>query len=331
MESDDAHEGFCKRICFCVSERLMLPSSSLRNTRKVDAFVESCTLCPRQCHARRTADEGFGFCRLPETMLIARIAPHLWEEPPISGKKGTGAVFFSGCTLRCVYCQNADISHRNAGRLFTPEALADALRRLVDMGMETISFITATPYIPQILRTLELYRPPVPLVWNTSGYETVSSLRMLDGVIDVYLPDLKHYSPKMGKLCAQAEDYFTVTSAAIEEMVRQTGLPQYDENGIMQRGTLIRHLILPGCTSESCALLDWVNTALPAGVPVSLMRQYIPCNHVSIPGLTRPITDREYRRVRDHMLALGLPGYLQEPESASEDFVPVFCRDESFV
>ncbi len=290
-----------------------------------------CTLCPRECHACRTIEEGHGFCRLPETMLIARIAPHLWEEPPISGRNGTGAVFFSGCTLRCAYCQNAEISHRNAGRLFTPRELADKLKCLEDMGMQSISFITATPYIPQILETLELYRPHVPLVWNTSGYERVETLKMLDGVIDVYLPDLKHFSEQMGRLCAQAPDYFVCASAAIREMVHQTGTPVYDENGIMTRGTLIRHLILPGLTSESCQLLTWVKEELPEGVPVSLMRQYIPCNNVSIPGLMRTITNREYIRVRDHMLSLGLPGYLQEPESASEDFVPVFCKDESFV
>ncbi len=290
-----------------------------------------CTLCPRECHACRTIEAGHGFCRLPETLLIARIAPHLWEEPPISGRNGTGAVFFSGCTLRCAYCQNAEISHRNAGRLFTPRDLADKLKRLEDMGMQSISFITATPYIPQILETLELYRPHVPLVWNTSGYERVETLKMLDGVIDVYLPDLKHFSEQMGRLCAQAPDYFVCASAAIREMVRQTGTPAYNENGIMTCGTLIRHLILPGLTSESCQLLTWVKEELPEGVPVSLMRQYIPCNNVSIPGLMRTITNREYIRVRDHMLSLGLPGYLQEPESASEDFVPVFCKDESFV
>lgn len=290
-----------------------------------------CTLCPRECHACRTSEEGHGFCRLSETMLIARIAPHLWEEPPISGRNGTGAVFFSGCTLRCAYCQNAEISHRNAGRPFTPRELADKIRRMEDMGMQSISFITATPYIPQLLETLDIYRPHVPLVWNTSGYERVETLKMLDGVIDVYLPDLKHFSEQMGRLCAQAPDYFTRASAAIREMVRQTGRPVYDENGIMTRGTLIRHLILPGLTSESCQLLTWVKEELPEGVPVSLMRQYIPCNNVSIPGLMRTITNREYIRVRDHMLSLGLPGYLQEPESASEDFVPVFCKDESFV
>ena len=289
-----------------------------------------CTLCPRRCSALRTPEEGHGFCRLPEGMLIARIQPHLWEEPPISGTCGTGAIFFSGCTLRCAYCQNGDISHRNAGRPFTPVQLADSMRRLVDAGMHTISFITATPYVHQILAALEIYRPPLPLVWNTSGYETVDTLRLLEGVIDVYLPDLKHRSEAMGRLCAKAPDYFTHASAAITEMVRQTGTPVYDENGIMQRGTLIRHLILPGLSSESIQLLDWVAENLP-GTPVSLMRQYIPMNGVEIRGLDRPITEREYRRVRDHMLALDLPGYLQEPESASTDFVPIFCKDESYV
>jgi putative pyruvate formate lyase activating enzyme len=153
---------------------------------------------------------------------------------------------------------------------------------------------------------------------------------MLEGVIDVYLPDLKHHSEAMGHLCAKAPDYFAVASAAITEMVRQTGQPQYDADGIMTRGTLIRHLILPGLTSESIQLLDWVAEALP-GIPVSLMRQYIPMNGVDIKGLDRPITEREYRRVRDHMISLDLPGFLQEPESASSDFVPLFCQEESYI
>lgn len=293
--------------------------------------MNSCTLCPRNCHALRTADLGNGFCQMPETMRIARIAPHLWEEPPISGKRGTGAVFFSGCTLRCVYCQNADISHRNAGRDFTPAELADSLRRLVDMGMESVSFITATPFVPKILETLSIYRPPVPLVWNTSGYESVETLRMLEGWIDVYLPDLKHMSSSMSRLCAKADDYFEKTSAAIQEMVRQCGVPQYDENGIMTKGVLIRHLILPGCTGESIQLLDWVKSSLPQGIPVSLMQQYVPCNNVSIPVLQRRITHREYARVQEHMIALGLPGYYQGPTSATVDFIPEFNQDSSFV
>ena len=264
-------------------------------------------------------------------MLIARIAPHYWEEPPISGTNGTGAVFFSGCTLRCVYCQNGDISHRNEGRPFTPAELSDSLKRLADLGVHTISFITATPFIPQIIEALSLWRPPVPLVWNTSGYETVESLRLLDGVVDVYLPDLKHFTARAGRLCAGAPDYFEQASAALIEMCRQTGLPEYGADSIMRRGTLVRHLILPGLTGESMKLLTWIRDNLPPGVPVSLMRQYIPCSNVSVPGLDRRVTEKEYRRVRDHMMALGLPGFLQEPDSADRNFIPLFNAPESFV
>ena len=288
-----------------------------------------CTLCPRMCGADRRIKPGF--CGLGEEMLIARAAPHLWEEPPISGKRGTGAIFFSGCTLRCVYCQNGEISHGNAGRTFTPEQLADTMKRLTDLGMQTISFITGTPFIPRILDALERWRPPLPLVWNTSGYERVETLKRLEGVIDVYLPDLKHYSTRAGRLCAGAPDYFQVASLALKEMCRQTGEMVCDEEGIARKGVLVRHLILPGFTGESMKLLTWIRDELPPGTPVSLMRQYIPCNGVSIPGLNRQITEEEYRRVRDHMIALDLPGYLQEPEAADPEFIPAFNRDESFV
>ncbi len=288
-----------------------------------------CTLCPRKCRTDRAAHPGF--CGLGEDMVIARVAPHLWEEPPVSGSRGTGAVFFSGCTLRCVYCQNGEISHTGAGRIFTPRELSDALKRLADMGMQSVSFITGTPFVPRILEALEFWRPPLPLVWNTSGYETVETLRVLEGAIDVYLPDLKHYSARMGQLCAKAPDYFETASAAIKEMCRQAGTPRYNEDGIMTRGVLVRHLILPGLTGESMKLLTWIKDELPAGTPVSLMRQYVPCNGVSVPGLDRCITEAEYRRVRDHMIALSLPGFLQEPDSADAGFIPVFNHPESFV
>ena len=293
--------------------------------------MEACMLCPRQCHALRTDRIGEGFCGLPGIMRIGRIAPHLWEEPPISGTTGTGAVFFSGCTLRCVYCQNAEISHGGAGRTYTPEQLAEALRRLTDTGVQSISFITGTPWVPMILETLSIWRPPLPLVWNSSGYETVETLRKLEGVMDIYLPDFKHASRKMGQMCAAAPDYCEVACEAIREMVRQTGAPVCDGNGRMLRGTLIRHLILPGATSESITILDWIAENMPE-IPVSLMRQYMPCHKAgSIPGLNRRITAREYRRVRDHMLALGLQGYEQEAGSAADEFVPVFNQDSSFV
>jgi len=288
-----------------------------------------CTLCPRQCRADRAKKPGF--CGLGEEMRIARIAPHLWEEPPISGIRGTGAIFFSGCTLRCVYCQNSEISHTGAGRTFTPRELSDALKRLTDLGVHTLSFITGTPFVPQILDALELWRPPLPIVWNTSGYETVETLRLLEGAADVFLPDLKHYSPRASQLCARAPDYFEAASAAIREMCRIAGPNQLSENGILLRGVLIRHLILPGLTGESMKLLTWIRDNLPPGTPVSLMRQYIPAAGVSIPGLMRKVTEKEYRRVRDHMLALDLPGFLQEADSADGEYIPVFNHPESFV
>ena len=287
-----------------------------------------CTLCPRKCRADRAVRPGF--CGLGEEMVLARVAPHLWEEPPVSGSRGTGAVFFSGCTLRCAYCQNGEISHTGAGRVFTPRQLSDALKRLADQGVQTISFITGTPFVPKILETLELWRPPLPVVWNTSGYETVETLKMLQGAVDVYLPDLKHFSARMGQLCAAAPDYFAVASEAIREMIRQTGPNRYGEEGILEKGVLIRHLILPGLTGESMKLLTWVKDELPEGTPVSLMRQYIPCNNVRIPGLGRRVTEKEYLRVRGHMFSLGLPGFLQESGSADSGFIPVFNRDESF-
>jgi len=288
-----------------------------------------CHLCPRRCGTDRS--RAAGFCGLGEEMKIARIAPHRWEEPPISGTRGTGAVFFSGCTLRCAYCQNGEISHRGAGRIFTPRQLADSLRRLTDAGVQSVSFITGTPFVPLILETLRLYRPPLPLVWNTSGYERVETLRALEGVMDVYLPDLKHWSRRAGQVCAGAPDYFEAASAALREMCRQTGAPVYGSDGILLRGTLVRHLILPSLTGESLRLLTWIRDSLPEGTPVSLMRQYVPCNGVNIPGLTRRVTDAEYERVRAHMEALDLPGFVQDSDSAETDFIPVFNRDESFI
>ena len=288
-----------------------------------------CSLCPRACGTDRSVSPGF--CRMGDEMLIARIAPHMWEEPPVSGTRGTGAVFFSGCTLRCAYCQNAEISHLGAGRPFTPRGLSDSLKRLTDTGVHSISFITGTQFVPAILDTLSIWRPPVPLVWNTSGYESVHTLKALESVIDVYLPDIKHFSSRMGGLCAGAPEYFTAASAAVAEMCRQKGLPEYNDEGIMIRGVLIRHLILPGLTGESMQILNWIKDNLPAGIPVSLMRQYVPCNNVSIQGLDRRITEREYRRVLNHMTVLGLPGFLQDAEAADTDFIPLFNDDSCFV
>ena len=286
-----------------------------------------CTLCPRHCAAERTPESGSGFCRMGLDPVIARAAPHFWEEPCISGTRGSGTVFFSGCVLRCAYCQNGEISHQLLGKRISVQELADTFKRLEDEGVHNINLVTPTHFTPAIISALEVYRPGIPIVWNTGGYEKTETVRLLDGIVDVYLPDLKHFSPAMGKLCAGAPDYFEYASASILEMCRQTGPAVYDENGLMKKGTLVRHLILPGLTNESIRLMDWVAENLPPGTPVSLMRQYVPLNGVSIPGLDRRITEKEYKRVRDHVLLLGLPGFEQEAEAADAAYVPPFCAD----
>lgn len=286
-----------------------------------------CTLCPRNCAAERTPIEGNGFCRMGSDPVIARAAPHFWEEPCISGTRGSGTAFFTGCVLRCAYCQNGEISHRLVGKRISVEELAGIFKRLEGEGVHNINLVTPTHFVPAILGALDLCKPGIPIVWNTGGYEKLETLKLLDGIVDVYLPDLKHFSPAMGKLCAGAPDYFEYASKAIAEMCRQTGPAVYDENGLMRKGTLVRHLILPGLTGESIKLMDWIAENLPQGTPVSLMRQYVPMNGVSIPGLDRRITEKEYRRVRNHMLSLGLPGYEQEAEAADAAYVPPFCGE----
>lgn len=283
-----------------------------------------CNLCPRACNAVREFDHGRGFCRMGEDAVIARVAPHLWEEPCISGTRGSGTVFFSGCALGCAYCQNHSISHERKGKRVTDEALAGYIQRLEDTGVHNISFVTGTHFMPAILRALEIYTPKVPVVWNSGGYDTVKTLKMLEDKVNIYLPDLKHVSHRLGKLLCAAPDYFDVASRAILEMLRQTGAPVYDDNGIMRRGTIIRHLVLPGCTGDSVKVLDWIAENTPEGTPVSIMRQYTPIPECNIRGMDRRVTDSEYERVVEHALALGLSALTQEKESALETYIPDF-------
>ena len=283
-----------------------------------------CTLCPRRCGAERQEESGQGFCRMGTRAVVARAAPHLWEEPCISGSRGSGTVFFSGCPLGCAYCQNHSISHERQGRRMTDAELADVIRDLEQTGVHNISFVTGTHFVPAILNALKCYRPAVPMVWNTGGYETLDTLRMLEGTVDIYLPDLKHVSPRLGKVLCAAPDYFEVASAAILEMLRQTGKPVYDENGIMLRGTVIRHLVLPGCTGDSIRVLNWIAENTPKDTPVSIMRQYTPIPECTIKGMDRRITDAEYDRVVEHALDLGLNALTQEKEAAETCYIPDF-------
>ena len=283
-----------------------------------------CTLCPRNCGVERTAESGAGVCRMGTQPKIARAALHMWEEPCISGTRGSGAVFFSGCGLRCVFCQNEAISQQGEGKIVTPARLAEIFRELEAQGAHNINLVTAAHFVPAVLEALSLYRPNIPIVYNSSGYESIETLRMLSGVVDIYLPDYKYIDPNMAAMLSGARDYPEVAFAAIAEMIRQTGAPVYDENGMMQRGTLIRHLVLPGLTCDSMKILTRIRDEFP-GIPVSLMGQYTPCGRaLSMPGMDRKIKKKEYARVLAHMEAIGLDGYRQELGSADGAFIPSF-------
>ncbi len=284
--------------------------------------MTQCTLCPRKCRVDRS--ETTGFCGMGNTPKLARAALHFWEEPCISGTRGSGALFFSGCTLRCCYCQNHSLSHEGHGKEISVERLAEIFQSLYEQGAHNLNFVTGTPFVPQILEALAIYKPPIPIVWNCGGYESLDTLKMLEGMVDIYLPDIKHVSPRLSALCAKAPDYFEVASAALSEMCRQTGTPIYDDSGIMQKGTLIRHLILPGCTQDSMQVLNFIAEKLPKGTPVALMRQYTPQPFCTVKGLDRPITDTEYHRVLNHFEMLGLSGYTQEKTSSDSAFTPAF-------
>lgn len=287
-----------------------------------ESIYKSCTLCPRECHADRTISTGF--CGAGHELRAARAALHMWEEPCISGTRGSGAVFFSGCGLRCVFCQNEAISQQGEGKIVTPARLAEIFRELEAQGAHNINLVTAAHFVPAVLEALSLYRPNIPIVYNSSGYESIETLRMLSGVVDIYLPDYKYIDPNMAAMLSGARDYPEVAFAAIAEMIRQTGAPVYDENGMMQRGTLIRHLVLPGLTGDSMKILTHIRDEFP-GIPVSLMGQYTPCGRtLSMPGMNRKIKKKEYARVLAHMEAIGLDGYRQELGSADGAFIPSF-------
>lgn len=288
-----------------------------------------CNLCPRRCNAVRTAGKGEGFCRMGTLPVVARAAAHMWEEPCLSGTRGSGTVFFSGCSLGCVFCQNEPISHHQLGQGMTARELRDLFERVEELGVHNLNLVSPTHFAPVIFEALSLRRPGIPVVWNTSGYETVETVRQAKGLVDIFLPDFKYAAEKTAAQLADAPDYFEVTLQAIKAMCEQTGLPVYDQDGMMLSGTLVRHLILPLRIAESIKILDTIAAELPKGTPVSLMRQYTPMNNVSLPGLDRRLTTREYVRVRDHMLELGLDGYLQQKESATSAFTPAFMDEES--
>lgn len=290
----------------------------------------ACALCPRLCGADRAAGQA-GFCGAAGTLKVARAALHFWEEPCISGTEGSGTVFFSGCSLKCCYCQNADISAEGHGKEISVERLADIFLELQAQGANNINLVTPGQWRPWIIAALKLAREKglrLPIVCNTGGYETVEAVQAWQGYVDIWLADLKYVSPALAAELSAAPDYFTVAKAAIAEMLRQTGMPVYDGRGMLQKGVIIRHLALPGHVEDSFAVLEqlaaWNNAAPGCFIP-SMMSQFTPCHKAAEHGLGRRITSYEYRRVVNRALDLGLTnGYMQQKSSAKEEYTPPF-------
>lgn len=282
-----------------------------------------CNACPRGCNVDR--QNTLGYCKSPEKFKLARASLHYWEEPCISGKNGSGAIFFSGCNLGCVFCQNYEISHVCKGVEVSDDDLVRIMKRLVDEGANNINFVNPTHYSLQLLRVLEKYKPPVPIVYNTSGYDSVETLKMLDGAVDIYLPDFKYIRPEKALKYSKAEDYPQVAEEALAEMKRQVGEDVFDENGIMQRGMIIRHLVLPSNTNSSISALDYLAENF-GDTYISVMAQYVPCGDLTeYKEINRPLTQREYDKVVNHIFDLGLQKiFVQELEAASDEFIPDF-------
>lgn len=283
-----------------------------------------CNLCPRQCNIDR--NKFAGFCGVTNNVKIARASLHFWEEPIISGKSGSGTIFFSGCNLKCVYCQNYDISHKGFGKEITIERLAQIFKELEEKGANNINLVTPSHYVTQIVEALKIYRPNIPIVYNTSGYDSVETLKKLNGYVDVYLTDLKYFSEELSKKYSKAENYFKITTQAILEMVRQQPNNVYNEKGMLIKGVIVRHMVLPGLMSDSYKVLDWILENLGSDALVSVMGQYTPYFNVeSYPEINRKLKPIEYKLVLNYFNKIGLKnGFMQSLESATEDYIPPF-------
>ena len=290
-----------------------------------------CTQCPRKCSVTRE-DGNYGFCGVGNTLRVARISLHAWEEPPISGTRGSGTVFFSGCNLRCVFCQNRELSHSAFGKDMSEKALAAAILSLRDQGAHNINLVTPTHYILPLRRVLERIKPTlgIPVVWNSGGYEDPALLRTLEGLVDVYLPDMKYYSAALSQSYSGVSNYYPVALSALLEMLRQQPKAFFDESGILLCGTVVRHLVLPGSRTDSIALLDALARDVGADrFLLSLMSQYTKEFAMDAPYqcLHRNLTTFEYTSVLEHAAALGFDGFSQARGSATPAFTPHFSKE----
>ena len=283
-----------------------------------------CNICPRRCGAERTETRGVGVCAMPAGIVAAKAMLHQWEEPVLSGTNGAGCVFFSGCNLGCVFCQNGKISHENFGKVLSPARLREIFFELIAQGAHCIDLVSPTHFTPWVLEALE--DPlPVPVVWNSGGYERVETLRTLEGRVQIYLPDLKYYDSALSARYSAAPDYFAVAAQALREMFRQVGPVRFDENGMLQSGMVVRHLVLPGAHKDSLRLLNWLaDNFSPEDIRLSLMSQYTPPAGIAIRELQRPIFTYEYRKACERAEELGFLGYTQQRSSADAAYTPPF-------
>ena len=293
-----------------------------------DDMYDSCSLCPRNCNVNRRRSAGY--CGCTDTVTAARAALHHWEEPCISGSRGSGTVFFSGCTLRCCFCQNFPISQEHFGKELTVEQLSKIFLKLQDEGAHNLNLVTATQYLPSVLKALDLIKSKlsIPVVYNCGGYESVEVIKALDGYVDIWLPDLKYKSSVLSARYSNAADYFEKASKAIKQMISQTGAPRFDTSGeLMEKGVIIRHMVLPGAKDDSMALLAWIKDELEKGMYyISLLSQYTPFyKSAQYPEINRRITSYEYNKVLNKAIELDLvQGFMQEKSSAKEEYTPPF-------
>ena len=287
----------------------------------------NCNLCPRGCGADRSTVKGF--CGESNILRVARASLHLWEEPPISGKNGSGTVFFSGCNLGCIFCQNHEIAHDHKGKEITPANLAEIFLALQEKGAANINLVTAVHFVPHVIAALDLAKCKglsIPIVYNSSGYESEETLRKLRGYIDVYLPDYKYRSPVLAERFSKAKNYPEIAERALREMVSQTGSCVFDENGMIQKGVIVRHLVLPGHTDDSMSVLEYLHQAYGDTIYISIMNQYTPMKkYEAYPELSRKLTTYEYGKVIKFAKKIGIRnGFLQSGETAKESFIPSF-------
>jgi len=291
-------------------------------------LLNKCTLCPRCCNVNRNNDE-LGFCMMMKDLYVARAALHFWEEPIISGDKGSGTVFFTGCNLKCVFCQNYQISTNNFGKKITIERLSEIFLELQEQGAHNINLVTPTPFVPQIIDALKIAKREgltIPIIYNSSGYETVDTIKLLNGYIDIYLPDFKYFDNKYALKYSKCPNYFEYASTSIKEMIHQVGKPQFDKAGLLTKGVIVRHMMLPGLLEDSKKIIHYLVDKYNDDIFISVMNQYTPTNNLAkYSEINKTVDNNDYEELINYAIDIGIKnGFMQEGETQKTSFIPEF-------